>query len=109
MPPATDVVVAAGFLAASLLQVLIDPIDDGFLLLGFVIAALLYYALGAHGRPLSRVLVVTAFGVVVGVVMTLLGPEPDPVAIGAALAVAGPALAGLAVARQRDLTSASGT
>ena len=74
---------------------------DGFLLLGYVIAGLLFYSLGAYDASLARVVVVCCIGAVVGVVMTLLGPEPAPAAIGAVLVVAGPAAAGRLVAHQR--------
>lgn len=144
VPPWSDVGLAGAFLAVSLAQVIVDPIDDlptsviialgstvplawrrvapataavagtaiwmippedGFLMLGFVIAALLFYSVGARVRPLWRMVAVTAFGTVVGVVMTLLGPEPEPVALGAALAVAGPVLAGRLMAHQREQTA----
>ena len=77
------------------------PTPGGFLLLGYVIAGLLFYSVGAYGRPLWRVVLVTAAGVAAGVVVTLLGPEIWQAAIGAALAVAGPAAAGRLVAHQR--------
>lgn len=77
------------------------PTPHGFLLLGFVIAALLYFAVGAGVAPMWRLLAVTGAGVVLGVVSTLLGPEDPPVAIGTALAVAGPAVAGRLVAHSR--------
>ena len=140
LPPWSDVVLAAAFLAVSLAQVAVAPIASpfvsvlvalgatvplawrrvapataalagtaiwivptphGFLLLGFVVAGLLYFAVGAYVTQVWRVVAVTGVGVVVGVVMTLVGPEEPPVAIGAALAVAGPALAGRLVAHQR--------
>ena len=46
-----------------------------------------------------------AVATAVGVVMTLLGPEPEPAAIGAALVVIGPAAAGRLVAHQRRQTA----
>jgi signal transduction histidine kinase len=140
LPPRSDVLLAAGFLAASLVQVLLEPIAapavsvlvavgstlpvawrrvqplaaaivlvavwciptaEGFLLLGYVIAVLVFYSLGAHEPRTWPVAVVTAVGVAVGVTVTLLGPEPEPAAIGAALVVAGPVLAGRLVAHQR--------
>ena len=81
------------------------PTPQGFLLLGYVIAGLLFYSVGAHVPQLRRVVVVTVIGVVVGVVGTLLGPEIWQAAIGAALAVAGPAAAGRLVAHQRAQTA----
>ncbi|TFV70553.1 sensor histidine kinase [Blastococcus sp. CT_GayMR19] len=144
VPPRADVVLAAVFLALSLLQVVLAPIaspvvsvlvaagstlplawrrvhpavaaltmtavwtiptPQGFLLLGYLIAGLLFYSVGAHEARLWRVVVVTGVGVVVGVVGTLLGPEIWQAAIGAALAVAGPAAAGRLVAHQRSQTA----
>lgn len=140
LPARSDVLVAGGFCAVSLLQVAVEPIAStavsvlvalwstlplawrrifpataaltgsviwlvptphGFLLLGFVVAALLYFAVGTGVTPLWRLLAVTGAGVVLAVVSTLLGPEDPPVAIGAALAVAGPAVAGRLVAHSR--------
>jgi signal transduction histidine kinase len=139
VPPRTDVLLAAGFLAASLVQVVLAPIasplaslvivvgstvpvawrrvfpaaaalvmtavwtipTDGFLLLGYVLAGVLFYSLGAYDPKLLRVVAVTAAGVGVGVAITLIGPEVWQEAIGAALAVAGPALAGRLVAEHR--------
>lgn len=139
-PPWSDVVLAGGFLAVSLAQVVVEPIASpavslvvavgstaplawrrvapataalagtavwtiptprGFLLLGFVIAVLLFFSVGAHVRRTWRVAAVTAIGTTVGVVMTLLGPEDPPVAVGAALVVVAPVFAGRLVAHQR--------
>jgi signal transduction histidine kinase len=133
------VLLAAGFLVASLVQVVLAPIaspgvsvlvavgstvpvawrrvqpaaaalimtafwiipTDGFLLLGYVIAGVLFYSLGAYDPVLWRVVAVTAAAVGVGVAVTLLGPEVWQAAIGSALAVAGPAVAGQLVAEHR--------
>lgn len=78
---------------------------EGFLVLGFVMAGILYYSVGAHVPSLWRALLVTGTGIVVGVSVTLLGPQDPPVAIGAALAVGGPALAGRMMAHQRAQTA----
>ena len=51
------------------------------------------------------VVAVCAVATAVGVVMTLLGPEPEPAALGAALVVLGPAAAGRLVAHQRRQTA----
>jgi signal transduction histidine kinase len=98
--------------ALTMTAVWLIPTPQGFLLLGYLIAALLYYSVGAHVYSvgahvpqLRRVVVVTCIGVVVGVVGTLLGPEIWQAAIGAALAVAGPAAAGRLVAHQRSQTA----
>jgi signal transduction histidine kinase len=48
---------------------------------------------------------VCAVATAVGVVMTLLGPEPDPAALGAALVVIGPAATGRLVAHLRRQTA----
>jgi signal transduction histidine kinase len=86
--------------ALAMTAVWLVPTSDGFLLLGYVLAILLFYSLGAYEPALWRVVAVTVLAAVVGVVMTLLGPEPSPAAIGSVLAVAGPALAGRLVAHQ---------
>ena len=77
------------------------PTPRGFLFLGFVLAVLLFFSVGAYGRDLRRVLLITGFGVTVGVVAVLSGPQEPPVAATAALAVAAPAAAGRLVARSR--------
>ena len=51
------------------------------------------------------VVAVCAVATAVGVVMTLLGPEPEPAALGAALVVIGPAATGRLVAHQRRQTA----
>ena len=81
------------------------PTSEGFLLLGYVIAGLLFYSLGAHEPKLWRIVVASVVGVVVGVVMTLLGPEHPTAAIGAVLVVVGPVAAGWLVAHQRAQTA----
>ena len=90
-------------LAATLVWLI--PTSGGFLLLGYVIAVLVFFSLGAYCAQLWRVLAVGAVGVAVGVVVTLLGPEPAPAAIGAALVVIAPAGAGRLVAYQRSQTA----
>jgi signal transduction histidine kinase len=139
-PPRADVLLAAAFLAASLVQVALAPIatpavsvlvavlstvplawrraqpalaalvgtlawlvptPGGYLLVGYVVSVVLFYSLGAHDPDLWRVVAVTAAGVAVTVVVTLLGPEVWQTAIGAALAVGAPAVAGVLVARHR--------
>ena len=139
-PPRADVLLAAGFLAASLAQVALAPIaspavsvlvavlstlpvawrrthpaaagivgsaawlvptSGGYLLLGYVISVLLFYSLGAYDPLRWRVLAVCGFGVAVTVTVTLLGPDVWQAAIGAALAVAAPTLAGVLVAQHR--------
>ena len=78
---------------------------EGFLFLGYVVAALLFFSVGTEVAPLWRLLAVTGVGMALGVVATVLGPEPWPVAVGSALAVGGPALAGRLMAHQRAQTA----
>jgi signal transduction histidine kinase len=91
--------------ALTMTAVWLIPPDDGFLMLGYVIAVLLFFSLGAHTERLGVVVAVCAVATVVGVVMTLLGPEPEPAAVGAALVVIGPAATGRLVAHQRRQTA----
>jgi signal transduction histidine kinase len=77
------------------------PTPGGYLLVGYLVAALLFYSLGAYDPLTWRVVAVTAVSVAVSVAVTLLGPEVWQASIGAALAVAGPALAGRLVAEHR--------
>jgi len=79
---------------------------DGFPLLGFVTALLIFYALGAWGRPTAAVVAVAAFASACAVVGTLLGPEAPVAAIGAVLVVVAPLLAGRVVARERARNAA---
>jgi signal transduction histidine kinase len=81
------------------------PTPEGFLLVGYVVAVLVFYSAGTSVVPGWRLAAVTAPAVVVGVVGTLLGPEPAPTAIGAALVVLGPVAAGRLVAHQRVQTA----
>jgi signal transduction histidine kinase len=74
---------------------------DGYPVLGFVAVVLQFFALGSWGRPRRVVLAVSAWAVVATVVGTLLGPEAPVAAIGAAIAVVGPVLAGQLVAHLR--------
>src|SRR4051794_36102499 len=77
------------------------PTPGGYLLLGYVVAVLLFYSLGAHDPVRWRVVTVTAVAVLISVVGTLLGPDVWQASIGAALAVAAPAVAGVLVAEHR--------
>ncbi|TFV63437.1 UNVERIFIED_ORG: sensor histidine kinase [Bacillus sp. AZ43] len=77
------------------------PTPDGYLLLGYVMAGVAFYSVGAYVPDLWRIVLVTGVSVAVGVVVTLLGPEIWQAAIGSALAVAAPAAAGRLVAHQR--------
>jgi signal transduction histidine kinase len=77
------------------------PTPGGYLLLGYVVAVLLFYSLGAHDPVRWRVVTVTAVAVLISVVGTLLGPDVWQASIGAALAVAAPTAAGVLVAEHR--------
>jgi signal transduction histidine kinase len=115
--PALSVLIALGFavplawrrvhpVAAALVMTAAWLIPtDGFLFMGYVMAALLFFSLGAYTRPLLVVVAVSVVSATVGVVMTLLGPEPEPAAIGAVLVVGGPVAAGRLVAHQRRQTA----
>lgn len=74
----------------------------GFPVFGFVVAILMFYALGCYGAPRPAVWVAMAWSAVAGAVGTLLGPEPPVQAIGAALVVVAPVLVGLVVSRLRE-------
>ena len=71
---------------------------DGYPVLGFITVVLQFFALGSRGRPRWAVAATAAWAVVATVVGTLLGPEQPYAAIGAALAVVAPVLAGQLVA-----------
>lgn len=71
---------------------------DGFPVLGFVTALLVFFGLGAHGAPGRVVAATAAWGAGAGIVGTLLGPEPPVAVLGAVLIVVAPTLAGRLVA-----------
>lgn len=71
---------------------------EGFPVLGFVVVVLQFFALGSRGRPRWAVAATTAWAAAAVVVGTLLGPEAPVAAIGAAIAVVAPVLAGQLVA-----------
>jgi signal transduction histidine kinase len=75
---------------------------DGYPVLGFVVVILQFFALGSWGTPRPAVAAVTAWATVSGAVGTLLGPEPPVAAIGGALVVIAPVLAGQLVAHLRQ-------
>jgi signal transduction histidine kinase len=81
------------------------PTPRGFLFLGFVMAVVLFFSLGAYTADLWRVVLVTGFGATVGIVSVLSGPQEPPVAGGAVLAVVAPAAAGRLVAHHRAQTA----
>ena len=77
----------------------------GFLFLGYVIAAVMFFSVGAYSRRTWVVVAVSTVCATVGVVRALRGPEPGPAASGAVLVVVGPVVAGRLVARQRRQTA----
>jgi signal transduction histidine kinase len=111
--PAVSVLIAVGFAVPVVVRRVVPvgaalaltaawsiPTTDGFLLLGYAVSILVFYALGAYVADLRWVAAVSVVAAAVGVAMTLLGPEPEPAAIGAVLVVCGPVLAGRLVAHQ---------
>lgn len=77
------------------------PTPEGFLFLGYLIAALLFFTIGTHVTSVLATCSVVVVGCVAGVVSVLRGPEQPPAAFGAVLAVALPVVVGRLVARQR--------
>ena len=75
---------------------------DGFIVLGYVAASVLFYSLGAYEPSDRRVLAVCAFAVVTGVIGTT---QSHPVVyeyVTTVFIVAGPALVGRLARRQRE-------
>src|SRR3954452_7591685 len=75
---------------------------DGYIVMGYVAAALLFYSLGAHEADRSRVLAVVGFAVATGLIGTL---RSHPVAyefVAAVSIVIGPTLVGRIVRRQHE-------
>jgi signal transduction histidine kinase len=79
---------------------------DGYPVLGFIVVILQFYALGSWGSPRTAVVLVTLWSSVSSVVGTLLGPEAPIAAVGGALAVVAPVLAGRLVRHQRHQSEA---
>lgn len=78
------------------------PTPEGFLFLGYVMAMVLFYSVGAYDRRLSAVVATTAAGAVIAVVATILGPEAPPAVFSSLLVVVAPAVAGRVSARHRE-------
>jgi signal transduction histidine kinase len=74
---------------------------EGYPVLGFVVVILQFYALGNRGRPDRAVVGAAVVAALLSVAGTLLGPEPPVAAIGAALVVLAPTVAGRAVRHQQ--------
>lgn len=74
---------------------------DGFLYLGYLIAVILLFSVGAHVSSLRRVIAVTGWASLAAVVGTLQGPEPPYAVLAALLVVIAPVITGLLLARER--------
>lgn len=77
------------------------PTPQGFLFLGYLVAALLYFTLGSRVLSLPVIGSVVVMGSVTGVLSVLRGPEEPPAAFAAVLAVTLPTAVGRLVAHQR--------
>jgi signal transduction histidine kinase len=75
---------------------------DGYLVLGYVAAALLFYSLGAHEPDRRRLLGVCAFALLTGLVGTMRSHPVVYEYIAAVAIVIGPALVGRIVRRQQE-------
>jgi signal transduction histidine kinase len=75
---------------------------DGYVIVGYVAAALLYYGLGAWEADTRRVVGVCAFGLLSGAVGTTLSSPVVYEYVGALAIVVGPALAGRVARRQQE-------
>ncbi len=73
----------------------------GYPVLGFVVVVLQFFALGDRGEPARAVAVSATLASAASVAGTLLGPEPPVAAIGAALVVLAPTVAGRLVRHQQ--------
>src|SRR3954471_2273200 len=87
-PAAAAVVGSAAFLI---------PTHDGFLVLGYVVAAILFFSVGAYLDRLRDVLLVTAWAVACSVETIVWVDKPVEV-LGSLLVVFGPVVAGRIVA-----------
>ena len=73
----------------------------GFPVLGFVVVILQFFALGVYGAPRAAVALTAAAATATAVIGTLLGPETPIAAVGGALVVIAPVLAGRLVRHLR--------
>ena len=80
------------------------PTYDGFLVLGYVVATILFFSVGAYVPTLQRVVLVTGWGVLVSV-GTLWWLDDLVGVLGSLLVVVGPVVAGRLVAAQREQTA----
>jgi signal transduction histidine kinase len=79
------------------------PTHDGFLVLGYVVAVILFFSVGAYVERLRDVLLVTAWAVLASA-ETLLWIDKPVEVLGSLLVVFGPVVAGRIVALQRAQT-----
>ncbi len=77
---------------------------QGYLYLGYVIAVVLFFSVGAYVTSNVRVLLITAWCSAVGGFSTLTGPEPPFAVLSTLLVILAPVVAGRLVAHQRAQT-----
>lgn len=77
---------------------------EGYLFLGYVVAVILFFSVGAYAASLPRTAVVVVWGLVMGTAATLRGPEEPVAVLGAWLVVLASVVAGRLVAQQRAQT-----
>src|SRR3954453_22150010 len=75
---------------------------DGYIVLGYVAAALLFYSLGAHEGDPRRLVAVAGFSAATGLIGTLRGHPVAYEFVAAASIVIGPTLVGRIVRRQHE-------
>jgi signal transduction histidine kinase len=78
---------------------------DGYLFLGYAVAVVLFFSVGAYVRSPLQVVAVAGWGVAAGTVSTLQGPEQRVALLGSWLVVIGSIVAGRLVAHQRAQSS----
>ncbi|HEY6890399.1 MAG TPA: histidine kinase dimerization/phosphoacceptor domain-containing protein, partial [Solirubrobacter sp.] len=78
---------------------------DGYVVVGFIAAFVLFYSLGAHVADLRVVVAVSAFGVALSILGSWLNHEVPGEYMGAVTAIVLPALVGRVVRRQRQQTT----
>ena len=75
---------------------------EGFLYLGYVVAAILFFSLGARGRDLRWTLLAAAWGLAAGTTGTLLGPEDSVAVLATWLVLLGSCAAGVLLRREQS-------
>lgn len=74
---------------------------NGYLYLGYVIAVVIFFSLGAYAASVLQIALATGWGMAVGSFATLRGTEPDVAVLGTVLVVVAPVVAGRLVAHQQ--------